>query len=340
MPLLQTLSTICLPLTGSFQGVAAKGTQSFRRGVQPFVAWCVFALVSGCSSTRVSTPAPVEDRQPAAVQAAATVQTPKPLPGAENAGKPGYYTVRPGDSLIRIANDAGQNWRDLARWNQLENPNRLEVGQVLRVVPPNAVKAPQAAPVPTAASVPVATASTGATVADKPAAAVSDNPTDAAPVGAAPVAQAGAVAAKPLPAAQASPAQTAAAKTPATADETIDLIWPTEGEIIGTFDNVKNKGIDIAGKLGQPVVAAADGRVLIAGTAVRGMGNLVILMHSNTLITAYAHNQSLLVKEDQVVKRGQKIAEMGSSDADRVKLHFEVRRKGFPVDPLKALPPR
>ena len=106
------------------------------------------------------------------------------------------------------------------------------------------------------------------------------------------------------------------------------------------FDELKNKGVDIAGRAGDPVLAAADGRVVYAGSGLRGYGNLVILKHNNTFLTAYAHNQSLLVKEDQTVKQGQKIAEMGSSDADRVKLHFEIRRLGKPVDPARYLPAR
>ena len=108
--------------------------------------------------------------------------------------------------------------------------------------------------------------------------------------------------------------------------------------MVGSFDDVKNKGLDIGGKAGDPVFAAADGRVVYAGGAIRGYGNLVIVKHNTTFITAYAHNQTILVKEAQVVKRGQKIAEMGSSDADRVKLHFEIRKSEKPVDPLKWLP--
>ena len=108
--------------------------------------------------------------------------------------------------------------------------------------------------------------------------------------------------------------------------------------MIGEFDEAKNKGVDIAGSAGDPVLASADGKVVYAGAGLRGYGNLIILKHNNTFLTAYAHNQSLLVKEDQVVKKGQKIAEMGNSDADKIKLHFEVRRQGKPVDPLKYLP--
>ena len=117
-------------------------------------------------------------------------------------------------------------------------------------------------------------------------------------------------------------------------------MWPARGAVLAAFDEVKNKGLDIAGALGDPVLAAADGRVVYVGAGLRGYGNLIIVKHNATYLTAYAHNQTLLVKEDQTVRRGQKIAEMGSSDADRVKLHFEVRRQGRPVDPARYLPPR
>ena len=106
------------------------------------------------------------------------------------------------------------------------------------------------------------------------------------------------------------------------------------------FDETKNKGLDFAGKAGDPVLAAGDGKVVYAGSGLRGYGNLVILKHNNTYLTAYAHNQTLLVKEDQSVTKGQRIADMGSSDSDRVKLHFEIRKQGKPVDPAKLLPAR
>jgi lipoprotein NlpD len=124
------------------------------------------------------------------------------------------------------------------------------------------------------------------------------------------------------------------------AEDDIAWIWPSNGALIAGFDEVKNKGLKIAGKVGDPVVASADGRVVYAGSGLRGYGNLVILKHNETYLTAYAHNQTLLVKEDQTVRKGQRIADMGSSDADKVMLHFEVRRNGKPVDPAKYLPPR
>lgn len=289
-------------------------------------AWLVVialsAAVAGCSTSR--TRAPVEDRvvgnrtvPPAAAASAPgngiATEAPKPLPGAENAGKPGYYAVKQGDTLIRIGLETGQNWKDLVKWNNLENPNVVEVGQVLRVVPPNADAG-------VAAVRPVTSAK------------VETRPLDA----------------KPVPAgASAAPAPTPVVATPtpppATTrepDDDVNWMWPASGPVMAPFDEGKSKGLGIAGKVGDPVLAAADGRVVYAGSGLRGYGNLVILKHNNTYLTAYAHNQTLLVKEDQAVRRGQKIAEMGSTDADRVQLHFEIRRQGKPVDPARLLPPR
>jgi len=112
---------------------------------------------------------------------------------------------------------------------------------------------------------------------------------------------------------------------------------PAAGAILSRFDGQSNKGIDIAGNLGDPVLAAADGRVVYVGGELRGYGNMIIIKHDETFLTAYAHNSAMLVKENDVVRRGQKIAEMGDSAADRVKLHFEIRRQGVAVDPLPYL---
>ena len=135
-----------------------------------------------------------------------------------------------------------------------------------------------------------------------------------------------------------SPPQTVSAGSGS--DDQPGFIWPASGTLLAGFDEARNKGFDISGKAGDPVLAAADGRVVYAGAGLRGYGNLIILKHNNIFLTAYAHNQALLVKEDQSVRKGQKIAEMGSTDADRVKLHFEVRRQGKPVDPARYLPAR
>ena len=127
---------------------------------------------------------------------------------------------------------------------------------------------------------------------------------------------------------------------PDTTEEIILFGWPSFGLVQSTFDGAKNKGIDISGKLGDPVLATADGRVVYAGAGLRGYGNLIILKHSKNYLTTYAHNSTLLVREDQFVKKGQKIAEMGNSDAEQIKLNFEIRKNGKPIDPMKLLPNR
>ena len=278
-------------------------------------------VLAGCG-TRM-TKAPVEDRGTSSASSSPSsvsgmVVTPiKPLPGAENAGKPGYYTVKAGDTLIRIGLENGQGWKDIARWNNLDNANLIEVGQVLRVVPP----------APTAAA-----AATETGVVTRPVTSSAVVPASAAST---PKPAASAAAAMPAPI----PAPTPAAAA-ASSEDDVPFIWPASGTLLAGFDEARNKGYDISGKAGDPVLAAADGRVVYAGAGLRGYGNLVILKHNNTFLTAYAHNQALLVKEDQTVRRGQKIAEMGSTDADRVKLHFEIRRQGKPVDPVRYLPAR
>ena len=278
-------------------------------------------LLASCGS--VTQRAPVEDRQalsiakpvpvapptpavaPAKANVAAALE--KPLPGAENAGKPGYYMVKPGDTLIRIALDNGQNWRDLVKWNTLDKPNLIEVGQVLRVAP-----------------------SAAETVVTKvvPAAKVESRPLDSKPADGKPV-DSKPVDSKPAPAASSRGE-----------DEDIKWGWPASGAVTANFDEVRNKGLAFKGNAGDAVLAAADGRVMYAGSGLRGYGNMIIIKHSTNYLTAYAHNQALLVKEDEVVRKGQKIAEMGSSDSDQVKLHFEIRKQGKPIDPAKLLPSR
>ncbi|MDE2627613.1 MAG: peptidoglycan DD-metalloendopeptidase family protein [Burkholderiales bacterium] len=289
-------------------------------------AWLVAAaVVAGCSTT--SNRAPVEDRGAAGrapvaagtmpgVAAAAPADASRPLPGAENSGKPGYYTVKPGDTLIRIGLENGQNWKDLVKWNGLDNPNIIEVGQVLRVVQPGL-------DANAASTKPISTAR------------IESRPLEAK--GVAPAASGSVVAA---PAAAPATAVAPATATAREGDDDLVWSWPAAGPVLAPFDDGKSKGLSIGGKAGDPVYAAADGRVVYAGSGLRGYGNLIILKHNNTYLTAYAHNQTLLVKEDQTVKRGQKIAEMGSTDADSVKLHFEIRKQGKPIDPAKLLPPR
>jgi len=286
-------------------------------------------VLAGCSGTPL-TPAPVEDRDTRGTPSRVDQAT---LPGFENAGKPGYYTVRPGDTIMRIATEVNHPWRDIARWNNLENPNVIEVGQVLRVVPPQGATAGAATPI-TAVPLPAPpVAASGA----KPAPPPVPVATQTTPGVSAPAAPTAAPASAPTPPA---PAPAPAAAPPSAGADNVDFIWPASGSVVAGFDEAKNKGLGIGGKAGDPVLAAADGRVVYAGAGLRGYGNLIILKHNNTFLTAYAHNQKLLVKEDQDVRKGQKIAEMGSSDTDRVKLHFEIRRSGKPVDPARYLPAR
>ena len=300
------------------------------------------ALLAGCGTSLNR--APVEDRTAArgattAPTGAATPATAsdvpgKPLPGVENLGKPGFYAIKPGDTLIRVALENGQSWRDIARWNNIDNPNVLEVGQVLRVVPPGVDASAAAARAVTVAKVDTrpldAKPLNGA--ASAPAAVLTANPTSTATPTAPP-------AAVPAPVAAATPPPAPPA-APRDADDDVAWAWPSTAAVAAPFDEGRNKGLVFTGKPGDPVLAAADGRVVYAGSGLRGFGNLVIVKHNNSYLTTYAHNQTLLVKEDQAVRRGQRIAEMGSSDAERVQLHFEIRRLGKPIDPARLLPQR
>lgn len=298
------------------------------------VAMGVVALLSACGS-RVINHAPIEVRTPATnvESGVAVLPAAQQPPGFENAGKPGYYTVKPGDTMIRIGMETGQSWRDIARWNNLTNPNLIEVGQVLRVAPPVVGPVPPATVLATAKPA----ASNGAVIPAPAQAAMTQGGATVTPVAPSGV-TATAVAPVTVTPTAVPPAQGAIGA--ATAEDEVAFIWPASGAVLSGFDEPKNKGLDIGGAAGDPVLAAADGRVVYVGSSLRGYGNLIILKHNNTYLTAYAHNQTLLVKEDQTVRKGQKIAEMGSSDADRIKLHFEVRRQGKPVDPAKYLPPR
>lgn len=307
----------------------------------------LLALACGLAAcTSSPNRAPVEVRQPAGKSASPasgnTASRESAAASADADAKPGYYSVKPGDTLVRIALDAGQNWKDLARWNGLDNPNLIEVGQVLRVVAPGVDPAaagtrptavakaepkplearPAAGVASVVAASPPASTAAGTTAASGPGAAASSTSSNAG------VAASAAAATAVPPAA------------PPQADDAVGWLWPAAGPVTTAFDDVKSKGIAIAGTAGDAVQAAADGRVVYAGSGLRGYGNLVIVKHNSTYLTAYAHNQTLLVKEDQAVRRGQKIAEMGSTDAERVQLHFEIRKLGKPVDPAKLLPPR
>ena len=293
---------------------------------------------------------------------------------AEPEPRSSTYMVKRGDTLHQIALEHGLDYRELAAWNTIENPNVIRVGQILRLTPPG--DTPIAATGAEAVTVPLKTIP--AVVDVKPGVVATPTPTPALAAGAAPsaspprnseqyksspkavkepyseqatrqVAKAASalsevVAAAPAPIRVEPKSETPRGSTGSSADsedeERLDWIWPSKGKLVGAFSETANlKGIDIAGTSGQPVVASAPGRVVYAGSGLRGYGKLVIIKHNKTYLSAYAHNRDLLVKEGQQVTRGQKIAEMGNTDADQVKLHFEIRRLGKPIDPAKFLPP-
>lgn len=300
-------------------------------------------LLAGCFT---QPPAPSVDRTPSPSSRA-------PVPAvAPVSGGPGYYTVKKGDTLYRIALEHGQDYRDIAAWSNLTNPDSIKEGQTLRVAPPSAESASGAV-----VAKPIATGS-----------GVEAKPLDkGGPVAAAPVANGDGVKREPKvnkepysPEAQArlsgaaaeaaAKPQEAKAESPkpelapvaaaASGPDDIPWGWPSAGKVLAGYSENTNKGLDIGGKAGDPVLAAGDGRVVYAGSGLRGYGQLVIVKHNNSFLSAYAHNQKILVKEKQEVTRGQKIAEMGDTDSDKVKLHFEIRRQGKPIDPLTYLPKR
>lgn len=307
----------------------------------------VALLAAACASPRH---APVVDRLPTETGPAAVVEAPKPAPEAPPVERPiPTHVVKRGETLVGIALQYGLDYRELAAWNNIANPNVLAVGRVLVVAAPAGAR-------PIAIASPVATplASSGPPIEARPLANTpqakveprglkvpySDraygqmsSPESGAPAPAAPDAP---IVAVPAPAL---PPQAAEPEKPAGTDrEVVDWMWPAKGKVLATFSEL-NKGTDIAGKKGSSIVAAAGGKVIYAGDGVRGYGKLVIIKHNNTWVSAYAHNDKLLVEDRQEVRKGQKIAEMGQSDADQVKLHFEVRREGRPVDPARLLPP-
>ncbi len=232
----------------------------------------------GCSTTPRAKPANIIDRTSSSIE---------PAP-------PGFYRVKRGDTLARIALDNGQAPRDVIAWNNLSNPNQIEVGDLILVQAPANAKSAAKQVTKTADTAKVDTPKVKE--ANK-----SDVPNSVL-----------------------------------VAEPGIRLSYPSKGKVTSEFSEA-NKGIDIAGKVGDPVQAAADGKVVYAGNSLRGYGNLVIVKHDNTYLTAYAHNSKLLVKEGDTVRKGEKIAEMGDTDTTSAKLHFELRVNGKPVNPTPYL---
>lgn len=284
-----------------------KGDHSMKYGrIGWLVVMLLVGLLAGCAG---GGNAPVVDRQHG-----------KSAPVAR-AGKPatGSYVVRPKDTLYSIAFRFGHDWKALAARNGIAAPYTIRPGQVIQL------------------------SGTARKVAAKPVAAkpASKPVVQSKPAARQPAQTAAKPAAKPATKPAAKPAP-AAPKPKSAPKPSGNWLWPAEGTLISRFSSATNlnKGIDIAGQSGQPVRASAKGSVVYAGSDLRGYGNLLIIKHDDVFISAYGHNRRLLVSEGQQVKAGQQIAEMGSTGTDRVKLHFEIRRQGTPVDPLQYLPAR
>jgi lipoprotein NlpD len=283
------------------------------------------ALASCGSSPR----APVVERSASRPAPGRIAQTPAPSPAAPapppSAGAPvaelpgeGLYVVKRGDTLYSIALEHGADYRELAQWNGLDDPARIQVGQTLRVRPPEGrsvqigrptiIGRIESRPLETGGGLPAETPKLEPRATPAPEPAKSDPPKS----------------------------DTKAATAPPPGP--LEFTWPVKGKVISSFSEPRSKGIDIDGKLGEPVLAAAPGRVTYIGSGIPGLGKLVVIKHDNGFITVYAHNRAILVKEQQSVVRGQKIAELGASDSDRPKLHFQIRKGAAAVDPLRYLP--
>lgn len=272
----------------------------------------VVLLAAGCASRR--TPAPVVDARVPAKPVMTKTMSGSPVPKTPSL----FYTVKRGDTLYSIALDHGADHRDLAQWNELDDPTRLRIGQQLRVKPPTPVAE---------ASRPAVQVGTARILGR-----VESRPLDSLP---------------PLP--PRSPAKSEIARmeivkpAPVKSDppapaNLAGFVWPVKGKVLAAFAEPRRKGIDIDGRPGDPIVAAAAGRVTYIGTGIPGMGKIVVLKHDNGFITVYGHNRDILVKEQQAVARGQQIAVLGSTDAERPKLHFQIRKGAAAVDPLLYLP--
>jgi lipoprotein NlpD len=321
---------------------------------------CLLGLVS-CAS---NVPAPVTDLAPPAPAAKAGAAPAPAAAAATGDLKPGFYLVKKGDTLYSIALDHGQGYRDVAAWNSLEDPNRIQIGQQLRVIPPETGGAsPVAVTRPVTAAGPIEArplsgtpGGTSAVTAVAPVSVNSDT-LKREPKGGklpyseqvlaqmqkadtAPPATVAIVAATAKPAGNVAPSAATPTATAPGDDGGVDWAWPNAAKVTAAFVEGGNKGIDMVARTGDPVLAAGEGKVAYVGTGMRGYGKMVIVKHNVAYLSVYAHNSQILVKEGQTVAKGQKIAEIGSSDSDQPKLHFEIRRQGKPVDPLKYLPAR
>lgn len=337
----------CAPRTE--EGVMDERAMHGRRAGAgaPLAVWCAMALlIAGCASDYQ---APIEQK-PALPSVARATPAVAPrvtrAPAADNdQGVPAVHVVASGDKLLTIAWRYGLDVRDLVRWNQLSNPDLIVIGQALRLRPPPPVAPPRMPPSAAATAPRVAPPSPAAPL-PKPAPRIS-----MAPIEAAPSAPPAAAAAPTSPSPRAAPVMTTdnANDKPMASDAGSNLalnkagvrwMWPAQGKVSAADAGSVTKGIDIRGARGQAVKAAAGGTVVYSGSGLRGYGELIIIQHNDTFLSAYAHNEARLVQEGRHVDAGETIARMGNSDTTDVMLHFEIRRNGKAVDPLQYLPNR
>jgi lipoprotein NlpD len=317
-------------------------------------------MLTACSTKM---PAPVSDRRAPAQQqmpAAASSSTAPATSEAKPVELGRTHTVKKGDTLIGLALQYGLDYRELAAWNNIENPNIIKLDSVLRLTPPGTIVSATSAATDPKPGAPVATplVPTPWPSASSERPGINSATSKAEPRGGKlpysdaayqrllsqaavvpqPAPTTGAAPAVAAPAAIAPPPLAAAPAATSNAGDDVEWAWPVKGKLLTTFTDA-NKGIDIAGAKGIAVNAAGSGKVIYSGSGLRGYGRLVIVKHNAAWFSAYAHNDKIVVAEGQEVKRGQKIAEMGNSDSDQVKLHFEIRKNGKPLDPTKFLPP-
>lgn len=297
------------------------------RGLRLALVLCGALVLASCASRRE--PAPVIERLPSSKAPARPAAAP-PAAQAAPAAADGFYTVKRGDTLYSIALEHGVDYREMAQWNGIDDPSKLRVGQPLRVRPPEER---------VASGVQVGPARGAGRIESRPLDGAArqgagDGTTKTEPKAVrVPYSREAAASVEPKP-----EAKLEAKAEPKVEPAGIEFIWPAKGKLLSGFSEPRSKGIDIDGKLGDPIVAAAAGRVTYIGSGIPGLGKLVVIKHDNGFITVYAHNKEIVVKEQQAVTRGQKIAELGATDSERPKLHFQIRKGAAAVDPLKYLP--
>jgi lipoprotein NlpD len=306
-------------------------------------AWLAVALL-GLAACSAPGPAPVSDRTQARTTTLKS-EAPRPVTPQIAPSTDGRHTVQRGDTLYAIAFANSLDYREIASWNQLESPDRILVGQVLRLTPPPG--AVEIMPLEDDSEPSVRPLAEPLVLREPQAVLLEYSEANWAKVSAAaPAVAAVAPAARPASPAAPPPSAPAVAATPVAPAPTARAagngrwLWPADGTLAGRFGAAGGKGIDIVGQRNTPVKAVAPGKVVYSGSGLRGYGRLLIVKHAGEYLSAYAHNESILVKEGDTVAAGQNIALMGDSDAERVKLHFEIRRYGKPLDPLNYLPER